>query len=313
MILVTGGAGYIGSALVDKLIELKKKVIVVDDLSQGKKKYIHPQAKFYKIDITKKTKLAKVFSENKITTVFHLAAKKAVGESEEKPFFYLENNVVGTINLLEAMANHQCSKIILSSTACVYQEKAKGVYQETDLLSAYNHYGYTKVENEQLIQELARLKKVNYVIFRYFNVCGDMGLFYQEEKAKNIFPVLAQAIREDKPFKVFGKNYPTPDGSGVRDYIHLTDLIDAHLKGLTVKKNQVYNLGTKKGTSVLEIIQEFEKQLKRKIKYKVVARRKGDLAICLANSQKAQKELNWRAKENLATMVSDFITTYKLK
>ncbi len=310
MILVTGGAGYIGSALVKKLVQQNKKVVVIDDLSGGEKKYIDPQAKFYKIDIKDEAKLRKVFKENSIKEVFHLAARKAAGESEIKPLLYLENNAVGTFTLLKIMLEHGVRKIIFSSTACVYQEKANGTYAEQDALSTYNVYGYTKLENENLILELARLGKLEYIIFRYFNVCGDAGLGYQELAAENIFPTLARAIKSEEVFRVFGGDYPTPDGSGVRDYIHLSDLVEAHISAS--EKNQIYNLGTKKGTSVLEIIKEFENQLGRKIKYQIAKRRPGDLAFCLANAKKAKEKLNWTGKKKLSDMVSDFIKVYKL-
>ena len=312
-ILVTGGTGYIGSAIVKKLCEKKCNVIVLDNLSTTQKKYINKLSKFYKCDLNDKKKLESIFKENKINCVIHCAGKKAVGESEEKPIKYFQNNVCGLVNLLEVVDKYKIEKIIFSSSACVYKENKGGIFKEDDKLNSPNIYGFTKLQNENMIQEISRTKKINYVIFRYFNVSGDFGLNYNEKNALNIFPSLGRAIKEDKSFLIFGDKYKTIDGTGVRDYIHISDLVEAHIKAINYDKNEIFNLGTQKGVSVKQIICEVEKQLKRKIKKKIVENRSGDVGRCLANSKKAEKLLKWKAKKNICDIVYDFLRVYELK
>jgi UDP-glucose 4-epimerase len=313
-ILVTGGCGYIGSAMAKELKNKKFNVFIIDDLSKGEKKYIDKSIKFSKIDLCDNKKLEKFFSKNSIDCVIHCAGKKAVGESEENPGKYLTNNISGLINVLNSMIKFNVKKIIFSSSACVYAPSKTGIFKETDSLSSPNIYGYTKLQNEEMIKEISRTKNIDYTIFRYFNVAGDVGIKYQEKEAQNIFPVLCEAIKGiRKEFLIFGNKYDTKDGTGVRDYIHLEDLVKAHIKAINYKKNEIFNLGTKKGTSVLQIVKEFEKQLNKKVNYKFVKNRKGDVGTCLANSEKAKKLLNWESKKDLKEIVKNFIKSYDLK
>ena len=311
-ILVTGGAGYIGSGIVKTLIDKEFNVLVIDDLSKGEKKYVDPRARLFKIDLCKKEKLIEIFSKNKIDCAIHCAAKKAVYESEKKPITYFENNISGTINLLNAMNSGGCNKIIFSSTACVYKSTPSGIYSENSKLANNNVYGFTKIKCEELIKEFSRISGMEYVIFRYFNVAGDIGLEYLEKNPQNIFPKLCEAIKNNEDFCIFGKKYKTPDGTAIRDYISLSDLIDAHVKAIEYPKDDIFNLGTKKGTSILEIIKEFEKQLNRKIKVKIKEKRTGDAPKSLSDPKKAKQLLKWKAKENLSKIVKDFIKSYKL-
>ena len=306
-IVVTGASGYIGSAIVLELC--RKENYEVFSLDKEKSSF----SQFILCDITNKKKLERIFLEHRFDCVIHCAAKKAVGESEEMPFSYFKHNILGTINILEAMEKSGCKKIIFSSTACVYKQKKGGVFVESDTLEAPNIYGFTKIQAEQLIQQIARTKKMKYVIFRYFNVAGDCGLKYKEKKSQNLFPQLSQNIKDNKVSLVFGNTYPTKDGTCVRDYIHLDDLVKAHIKAVSYRKNEVFNLGTKKGTSVLQIVKEFEKQLKRKISYKIDKKRKGDVAVSLADSKKAEEMLKWKAKKDVKKIVGDYIRVYGLK
>ena len=312
-ILVTGGAGYIGSAIVKRALDMKYKVLVIDNLLKGRRKYVDKRVQFFKINLCNKKKLHDFFRTHKIDCVIHCAARKSVGESEEHPQLYFEENVSGTINLLNAMIYGKCKKIIFSSTACVYKENLKGIYNEDDKLSSQNIYGFTKIKCEEIIKEFSRTLNMKYVIFRYFNVAGDIGLTYQEKDSQNIFPVLCESIRDKKTFFIFGNKYNTIDGTGVRDYIHLSDVVSAHIRAINYPKNEIFNLGTKKGTSVLQIIKEFENQLNRKINFKIKGNRAGDVGKCLANPKKAKQLLNWEAKKDLKEIVCDFVQSYNLK
>ena len=311
--LVTGAAGYIGSAVTKALLDWGFGVVAVDDLSKGEKKYLDGRARFFKIDLLDKEKLSDLFAENKIDLVIHLAAKKSVHESEKKPLEYFENNITGTVNLLDAMSRGGCKRIFFSSSASVYKNDGRGVYSEgSDLLSS-NVYGFTKIKCEELIREFSRVSDMRYVIFRYFNVAGDAGLGYAEKDAQNIFPKLCGAVKNSEDFYVFGGDHETPDGTSLRDYIGLRDLVDAHIKALEYPENGIFNLGTGKGTSVMEIVKEFERQLNRKIKVKTKEKKSFDPSRSLSNSEKVRRKLNWEPEENLAKIVKDFIKVYGLK
>ena len=244
--LVTGAAGYIGSAITKALLDQGFKVLAVDDLSKGEKKYVDSRANFFKIDLCKKEKIASLFTENKIDLAIHCAAKKAVSESEKKTLKYFENNINGTVNLLNAMSQGGCNKIIFASSACVYKNSSKGVYSENDELLSTNAYGFTKIKCEEIIKELARTSGMKYIIFRYFNVAGDIGLDYAEKDPQNIFPKLCETIKKNETFHLLGADYETPDGTALRDYIGLPDLVDAHMKAIEHPKNESFQFRRRK-------------------------------------------------------------------
>jgi len=298
-ILVTGGAGYIGSAIVRDLCNKGFDVVVIDNLDKGKKELVDIRADFFQVDLKNKDELESVFENNNFDTVIHCAALKAVGESEREPNKYFENNISGTINLLFCIKKFDVKKIIFSSTACVYKENSVGVYSETDEIMSPNVYGFTKIICENLICEQARITGMNYVIFRYFNVAGDVGLNYVDPNAQNIFPIISEVLNgvRDKVL-VFGNDYDTKDGTGVRDYIHLQDLVLAHNCALDFDGSEVFNLGTGSGTSVLELVKEFGD-----VNYEIAPRRDGDVACALANSSKAYRLLGWKAQCSLSDMV----------
>lgn len=312
-ILVVGGAGYIGSSCVEELINEGYIVVVLDNLSTGQIEKVHKDAKIVHGDILDIQFLEQVFIEDGFDTVIHFAAKKAVGESEEHPELYFQNNVVGTLNILTMMSKHKVPKIIFSSTAAVYKpkEESDAIYTEECEVNPINVYGRTKYMCELMIQDFQRLGKIRqYVIFRYFNVAGDTGLTYLEKNAQNVFPLLTQSILDGSEFKIFGDTYGTKDGSGVRDYIHITDLVKAHVRAVESTANGIYNLGTKNGFSVKELVSAFEKHTGKKMNVSIVEKRKGDPAIVIADSTKAETELHWTAEKNLDDMVVSTLKAY---
>lgn len=312
-ILVIGGAGYIGSATVNELVNSDYNVTVLDNLSTGQVDKVNEKAKTINGDILDINNLENIFQENTFDTVIHFAAKKAVGESEEKPELYFQNNVIGTLNILTMMSKYNVPKIIFSSTAAVYKPKDEenAIYNEDSETSPINVYGRTKYMCELMIKDFARLGKIKqYFIFRYFNVAGDTGLNYIEKNAQNVFPLLTNAILNGTDFTVFGEDYSTKDGSGVRDYIHLSDLVNAHILAVENDKSGIYNLGTKNGYSVKELIKAFEEATGKKMNVKISERRKGDPAVVVADSTKANQELSWISKEDLNSMVTSTLKAY---
>lgn len=312
-ILVIGGAGYIGSSCVNELVKGEYNVTVLDNLSTGQIDKVNEKAKTVSGDILDITTLEAVFKNNSFNTVIHFAAKKAVGESEENPELYFQNNVIGTLNILSMMSKYNVPKIIFSSTAAVYKPKSEenAIYTEESEVEPINVYGRTKLMCELMIKDFARLGKIKeYIIFRYFNVAGDTGLNYIEKNAQNVFPLLTNAILNGTEFTVFGEDYSTKDGSGVRDYIHLSDLVNAHVLAVENNKSGIYNLGTKNGYSVKELIKTFENITGNKMNVKISERRKGDPAVVIADSSKANNDLNWRAQHSLDEMVISTLKAY---
>jgi UDP-glucose 4-epimerase len=264
-ILVTGGAGYIGSACVHKLIK-KHEVVVVDNLSKGKKEFVDPKAEFYKLDLADRGALQKAFSK-KIDAVIHFAAYKAVEESMEDAVKY-SDNITGTINLLDMMVKKGVRKIIFSSSAAVYGMPKKEIVDEDAETKPINYYGYTKLACEQIIGWYSNIHAIEHVNLRYFNVAGDSGLGYVDPDAKNIVPILMEVLSgKRKKLTVFGNDYKTRDGTCIRDYIDVNDLVDAHILALDVEGSHVINLGTSKGSSVLELINATEKVTKKKLAF----------------------------------------------
>jgi UDP-glucose 4-epimerase len=312
-ILVIGGAGYIGSSCVNSLVNSDYNVTVLDNLSTGQIEKVNQKAKTIHGDILDIITLENVFKDNTFNTVIHFAAKKAVGESEENPELYFQNNVIGTLNILSMMSKYNVPKIIFSSTAAVYKPKDEenAVYTEDSEVEPINVYGRTKLMCELIIKDFTRLGKIKeYTIFRYFNVAGDTGLNYIEKNAQNVFPLLTNAILNGTEFTIFGEDYSTPDGSGVRDYIHLSDLVNAHVLAIENNTSGIYNLGTKNGYSVKELIKAFEDMTSKKMNIKISERRKGDPATVIADSSKSNANLNWKSEHSLDDMVTSTLKAY---
>ncbi len=314
-ILVTGGAGYIGSAVTAALIAQGDTVVVLDDLSAGQQDKVPAQATFVSGSTLDEASLSELFSREQFDAVVHCAAKKAVGESESRPEYYFKHNVVGTLNLLTAMAEHVVPKIVFSSTAAVYAPNESSVpLTEDSPLAPASVYGQSKLLAEVLIREFARTGKISeYAILRYFNVAGDAGLSFREDAAQNVFPHLARSVFEGTPFRLFGTDYETKDGTGVRDYIHLTDLVEAHQRALSVTASDTFNLGTGAGYSVRELVAAFETSTGTALPVVEEPRRAGDVAVVLADASHARAVLGWEPKRTLKEMVDSTIAVYKPK
>ena len=329
-ILVTGGCGYIGSHTCVELLNENYNVIIVDNLSNSKKEVINKietitnkKVKFYENDICDLIELDKIFSKEKIDVVIHFAGFKSVLESVENPLKYYRNNIDSTLTLLEVMNKHNCKKIVFSSSATVYGNPIKLPIKESFPLHTTNPYGTTKLMIETILNDLyISDKDWSIAILRYFNPIGahKSGLIGEEPNGipNNLMPYIVKvANKELEELKVFGDDYDTKDGSGLRDYIHVVDLAKGHIKAvLKVIKDKgidAYNLGTGKGYTVLEIIKSFESVNNTKVPYKVVERRKGDIAACYADISKARKKLNWEAKLELDDMCRDSFNYIKNK
>lgn len=321
-ILVTGGAGFIGSHTVVELLEKGEDIVIVDNFVNSKpevlekiKKITEKDFKFYEVDLLDKENLEKVFIENKIEAVIHFAGLKAVGESVEKPIEYYHNNITGTLILLELMKKYNCKKIIFSSSATVYGTPKTVPIKEDFPLSTTNPYGSTKLMIEQILKDVCIAdKEFCAILLRYFNPIGahKSGLLGESPNGipNNLMPYINQvALGKLDHLNVFGNDYPTVDGTGVRDYIHVVDLAKGHVKALKKAREitgaEAYNLGTGKGYSVLEIVKAFEDANNIKIKYEITARRAGDIAECYADPSKAKQELDWEATKNLEEMCKD--------
>lgn len=323
-VLVTGGLGYIGSHTVVELIKQGYEPIVVDNLSNAKiemieqiKKITGKTIKFYQYDLLNKEDLEKVFLENSdIEDVIHFAGFKAVGESCVKPLMYYENNLMSIINLLNVMIKYKVKNLIFSSSATVYgTPKRVPLYEDDPIGGTTNPYGTTKLIIEGILQDTYKVHpEMNIAILRYFNPIGahESGLIGEAPNGipNNLMPYITQvAIGQRECLSVFGNDYPTLDGTGVRDYIHVVDLALGHIA--SIKKLHassglvIYNLGTGKGTSVLELVKAFEEANGVKVNYKIVDRRPGDIAECYANCSKAERELHWKAMRNIVDACRD--------
>lgn len=321
-ILVTGGAGYIGSHTVVELLNMGKDVVIVDNLSNSSilvldriKEITGKRPEFYQIDISNKELLRNVFEKEKIEAVIHFAGFKAVGESVKYPVMYYENNIMSTLSLIEIMTEYDVKKIVFSSSATVYGINNPSPLVEKMPTSATNPYGYTKVMLEQILKDVyVADSDWSIALLRYFNPIGahESGMIGENPLGipNNLMPFIAQvAVGKRQELSVFGNDYDTVDGTGVRDYIHVVDLALGHIKALEKisesKKVHIYNLGSGVGTSVLELIKTFEVENKIQIPYKIVPRRAGDVAICFANADKALNELNWKTTKTIADMCRD--------
>ncbi|MBC8500726.1 MAG: UDP-glucose 4-epimerase GalE [Nanoarchaeota archaeon] len=307
-ILVTGGAGFIGSVAVKTLLSNGYSVVVVDNLSKGKKDLVDSKAKFYELDLV--DDLSKVFEENKIDAVIHFAAYKAVEESMENAVKY-SSNITGTINLLNRMVEHNVKKIIFSSSAAVYGEE-KGVISEDNETNPCNYYGFTKLECEKIIEWYGKVYGIGYVSLRYFNVAGDGGLKYMDPDAKNIFPIIMEVlVGKREKVVVFGNDYDTRDGTCIRDYIDVTDLVKAHILALDVDYNGVINLGTSKGVSVKELVDWTSEVIGKQVPFEYGDRRAGDPPTLIASNEKALKVLNWKPERSVKDMIKSTYDAYK--
>ena len=320
MILVCGGAGYIGSHAVRQLIDKGEEVIIVDNLETGHEDAIHPKAKFYKVDIRDEKSLNKVFEENKIDEVIHFAANSLVGESMTNPLKYFNNNVHGTEVLLKVMVAHDVNKIVFSSTAATYGEPKNIPILESDETNPTNAYGETKLCMEKMMKWADKAHGVKYISLRYFNVAGahvsgEIGEDHNPET--HLIPLILQVPLGKREFiSIFGDDYETHDGTCIRDYIHVTDLADAHI--LAVHKlregseSNIYNLGSGNGFTVKEMIEAARKVTEHEIPAKVCERRAGDPAKLVASSEKARRELGWNPKyENVEDMISSAWNCHK--
>jgi len=322
-ILVTGGAGFIGSHTCVELLDSGYEVVVVDNLCNSSKeslkrveKITGKSVKFYEADIADKDAMNKVFEENDISCVIHFAGLKAVGESVQKPLEYYQNNISGTLNMCEVMRNHGVKNIIFSSSATVYGDPASvPITEKFPKGQCTNPYGWTKSMLEQILTDIQFAdKEWNVILLRYFNPIGahKSGLIGEDPNGipNNLMPyVMKVAIGQLPQVNVFGNDYPTPDGTGVRDYIHVVDLAKGHVKAIEkIEENpgvKIYNLGTGKGYSVLDVINNVSKAVGKEIPYVIAERRAGDIAECYADPALAKEELGWEAQYGMKEMCED--------
>lgn len=321
-ILVTGGAGFIGTHTVIELVNAGHEVVIVDNLVNSSKKSVEvverivgQKIPFYQVDIRDKKALLEIFKVEQPTGVIHFAALKAVGESTQIPLTYYENNITGTLTLLRVMEEVNCKNIIFSSSATVYGDPHTVPILEDFPLSVTNPYGRIKLMIEEMLTDIYKADSSwNVVLLRYFNPIGahESGDLGENPNGipNNLLPYVTQvAVGKLKEVQVFGNDYPTVDGTGVRDYIHVVDLAKGHVAALQKIEGtaglNIYNLGTGKGYSVLEIIQNMEKAVGKPIPYKIVDRRPGDIATCYADSTKAKEELGWEAQFDITRMCQD--------
>ena len=319
-VLVTGGCGYIGSHTVLELLKNDMEVIIVDNLINSKKdvidkikKITNKDVTFYEIDLCDKEKLRTVFEKEKFDSVIHFAGLKAVGESVEKPLMYYENNLISTINLLDLMKEYNVKKIVFSSSATVYGNPKSLPIKEDFPLSTTNPYGTTKLMIETILKDLYNAdNSFDITILRYFNPIGadKSGLLGEDPNGipNNLMPYIVRVAVGKLPIlNIFGDDYNTVDGTGVRDYIHVCDLADGHVLALKNKKTglKIYNLGTGKGTSVLELVNTFEKVNGVKVNKQIVGRRDGDIDACFASNELARNELGFNPKYTIEDMCLD--------
>jgi UDP-glucose 4-epimerase len=319
-ILVTGGAGYIGSHTCVALLEEGHSVIIVDNLCNSKletvKKVMHianKEVTFYEIDVTDSLAVDVVFQNHKIDGVIHFAGLKAVGESVEKPLEYYYNNMVSTMVLAKACQKYSVNKFVFSSSATVYGDNTVPFVETLNLLPTTNPYGETKAMSERILTDIAKANPAFSVsLLRYFNPVGahECGLIGEAPNGipNNLMPYVTQVANGKlEKLRIFGNDYPTVDGTGIRDYIHVMDLAEGHVAALDNKREgiHIYNLGTGQGTSVLDLIKAFEEANDVKVPFEIVDRRPGDIASCFANASKAKRELGWTAKRDIIAMCRD--------
>ena len=318
-ILITGGAGYIGSHVTEILLKKNKKVFLVDNLSTGHRKLINLKAKFFKIDINDKQKVRKIIEKYKIDSIIHLAANLIIGEGQRKPKKYYKNNVLGTKKLLDACKDTTVKNFIFSSTAAIYKE---GQYKvsESSIKKPKSVYGKTKLKAEKIIESFAKKNNINYGILRYFNIAGSsqsgkIGLI--NKKSDHLFKNFSIEIMKQRPkLKIYGTDYKTRDGSCIRDFIHVSDIAEIHYlileKIAKLNISKILNCGYNKGTSVIEVAKEFKKQSSKKVDIIYTKRRNDDLIKIIASNNKLKKFIKWRPKfNNLRKIVKSCIVWEK--
>jgi len=318
-ILITGGAGYIGSHVAEILVKNKNKIFIVDNLSAGFKKLINKKAKFYKVNILDSKKIKEIIISNKIDSVIHLAGSLIIGFGEKHPKLYYKNNVLGTKSVLSACKNTFVKNFIFSSTAAVYKDNQK-VVNEKSTIQPKSVYGETKIRAEKLIISNCKKLKINYAILRYFNVCGasPSGKIGLIPSTDSLFKNISVALMKKNPvIQIYGNDYNTPDRTTVRDYIHVSDLADVHHKILKkiseTNKSTTINCGYYRGISVKEVVNEFKKQSNKKLKILYRSRRSGDLAMVIANNNKLKRTISWNPKYyRLSTIVKSCIKWEKI-
>lgn len=323
-VLLPGGAGFIGSHTAVELLNAGEEIVIIDNFSNSKsqvleaiRKITGKDFKFYEMNYMDREKLEKVFKENEINAVMNFAGYKAVGESVKKPIEYYTNNVSGALVLLDVMKKYNCKKFIFSSSATVYGDpETIPITEECKTGETTNPYGTSKLFIEQILKDLYKSDNTwDICILRYFNPIGahESGLIGEEPQGvpNNLMPYIARVANGTlKELSVFGNDYNTPDGTGVRDYIHVVDLAKGHVKALEKLNKEgkglyIYNLGTGKGYSVLDMVKAFEKATGKKVPYKIAPRRVGDIATCYADPKKAKEELGWVAEKTLEDMCLD--------
>ncbi|MEG0075201.1 MAG: UDP-glucose 4-epimerase GalE [Eubacterium sp.] len=319
-VLVSGGAGYIGSHAVVQLLDQGYEVVVVDNLSTGHKWAVDNRAEFYECDIRNQNALEKVFKVENIQVVMQFAADIVVAESESDPLKYYDNNVYGTISLLEVMKKNQVKNIIFSSTAAVYGNTEKVPVEETDPLDPISPYGSTKAFVERILEDCRKAYGFNYCVFRYFNVSGAHEKYPIGQNVKKntaLIPIILEVAAGEREYiSVYGDDYATKDGTGIRDFIHVVDLVDAHILGikkLIKNESAIYNLGNGQGFSVMEMIEAARSVTGKPISIKVGMRREGDIAISIASSEKAKVELDWKPRYPKVEKIIETSWNYKMK
>jgi UDP-glucose 4-epimerase len=303
-ILITGGAGYIGSHITEILVKRKKNIFILDNLSTGHRKLINKKAKFFFTDIKKLDLIKKILISRKIDSVIHLAAVLSVGESEKNPLKYKKINVDGTKKLLSSFKNSNVKNLIFSSTCAVYKDGLQKVSEKSKLRPT-SVYGKTKLSGERLIKNFCKKNKINFGILRFFNVVGASlsGKIGQINRGDQLFKNFAIELKKRRPnFKIYGDDYKTKDGTCIRDYIHVTDIAEIHLKVLekvNEKNNSVIlNCGYSKGISVKDVVEKFKKNTKKDVSIKILKKRRGDMAKITANTSKLKKYIKWKPKFN---------------
>jgi UDP-glucose 4-epimerase len=313
-ILITGGAGYIGAHVAEILSQKKINIFIVDNLSTGFKKLLNKKAHFTNLNILNTSKLKKIIIENKIDSIIHLAASLSIGVGEKNPKFYYKNNVLGTQSLLKACNKSLVKNFIFSSSAAVYQE-GKKIVNEKSKVNPKSVYGKTKLLAEKQIILNCKKMKINYGILRYFNVCGasPSGKIGIISKGDHLFKNISVAAMKKKPIiKIYGNDYNTPDGTAIRDFIHVSDLAEVHYRVLNAisksKQSKVLNCGYSRGLSVKQVVNEFRNQINKPFQIKFKNRRTGDMEMLIANNAILKKLINWKPKyNNLTTIVRSCI------
>lgn len=306
--LLTGGAGYIGSHIARALLASGREVVIVDDLSTGIKSKVPTEATFVEASVLDTDTVAKVLAEHHVDGVIHLAAKKAVGESVEMPLYYFQENVGGMLSLLEAMHQVGTPNIVFSSSAAVYGTPEDVPVHEDSATIPESPYGETKLIGEWLVKDAAAARALNWVSLRYFNVAGAGAPELGDPSVNNLIPMVFAALANGERPKIFGTDYPTKDGSCVRDYIHVADLAEAHVAAAARCEigdaHDVYNVGTGTGYSVIEVMDVVSEVIGQNVNAQAVARRAGDPPATIADAGKIQRDLGWAASRSLRDMVS---------